>query len=80
MVSKPVIGQRRERMVKKRPQDIVGPLGSPPVSRRACPTQSHGLLTAVCTVAIEVLEGLRGIHLWEEDVRVKAEEVSRSGL
>lgn len=33
-----------------------------------------------CTVAIEVLEGLSGIRLWEEDVRVKAEEVSRSGL
>lgn len=64
-------------MVKKRPQDIIGPLGSPPVSRRACPTQSHGLLMAACTV---VMEGLNGIRLWEEDVRVKAEEVSRPGL
>lgn len=32
---------------------------------------------AACTV---VMEGLNGIRLWEEDVRVKAEEVSRPGL
>lgn len=75
MITKSATEQRRERMVKKRPQDIVGPLGSPPVSRRACPTQSHGLLMAAVA-----MEGLNGISLWEENVRVKAEEVSRLGL
>lgn len=64
------MGQSMKRMVKKRPQDILGPLGSP--------TQSHVLLIAACTVATEDLEGLSGIRLWEEDVRVTAEEIIRS--
>lgn len=68
-----MIGQSREGIVKKRSQDILGLPRSP--------TQSHVLLTDDCTVAVEDLEGLSGICLWEEDVRVTAEEgASRFGM
>lgn len=64
-----MIVQGREGIVKKRPQDILGLPRSP--------TQSHVLLIDACIVAREELEGLSGICLWEEDVRVTAEEQRR---
>lgn len=68
-----MIGQSREGIIKERAQDI---LGLPRV-----PTQSHALLIDACTVGVEDLEGLGGICLWEEDVRVTAEEeASRSEM
>ena len=68
-----MVGQGRERIVKKGPQDILGLPRSP--------TQSYVLLIDACTVVMEDVEGLSGICLWAEDVRVTAEEeASRSGM